>query len=371
MKQQQPEKAFKPVALAVRCQALAAATGRKVLKLWNNGILVQAVGIPIRHALAFWGLVRCFRGLVSWRTGALAVLMWLFSGLGVTAGVHRLWTHQSYKASPLMETLLMIMFSCADQGGIIGWSLTHAMHHTRSDLPGDPHNRAEGFWTSHFGWLYSTDQNRISHYDYHKVMNGLGPIVHFHDYVCVLWDPLWSMAFPGMIASLWGEFWSGFFVAGALRWFCVQHITFFVNSVAHGERVPGGTEYAFDRGAHGIGPQVSFLVAFLALGEGWHDYHHLFPWDYAAAELGAWDQFNPTKVLLDTCAKLGIVTGRRRCSDRLQLLRRQQIMDQTAADMNLSEDQWDRYEAKGIAGPLFFRHRVMALVTSDQVTTKS
>lgn len=41
--------------------------------------------------------------------------------------------------------------------------------------------------------------------------------------------------------------------------------------------------FSFDPVADGTGPRVSIAVALLSLGEGWHDYHHLFPWDYAAA----------------------------------------------------------------------------------------
>eukprot|EP00933_Yihiella_yeosuensis_P080099 TRINITY_DN93503_c0_g1_i1.p1 TRINITY_DN93503_c0_g1~~TRINITY_DN93503_c0_g1_i1.p1 ORF type:complete len:189 (+),score=36.85 TRINITY_DN93503_c0_g1_i1:265-831(+) len=137
---------------------------------------------------------------------------------------------------------------------------------------------------------------------------------------------MWSLAMPTLVASLWGEARNGFLVAGALRWMCVQHITFFVNSVAHGEQ-DGTDERAFDVSACGIGPRVSVLVSILALGEGWHDYHHLMPWDYACAELGAWDQWNPTKVFIDFCCALGLAKGRRRCSSRLQELQRTQLAE--------------------------------------------
>lgn len=32
-------------------------------------------------------------------------------------------------------------------------------------------------------------------------------------------------------------------------------------------------------------PVESWFVSFISLGEGWHNYHHAFPWDYKAAEL--------------------------------------------------------------------------------------
>lgn len=45
-------------------------------------------------------------------------------------------------------------------------------------------------------------------------------------------------------------------------------------------------------------------MAVLALGEGWHNYHHTFPWDYKAAELGKYS-FNFTTAFVDMFAKIG------------------------------------------------------------------
>lgn len=298
-------------------------------RLQDHGILVQAIGVPLRHVLAVYGLVRCFQGVVGWRTYLLAFLMWPFSGLGVTAGAHRLWSHQSYTATPPMQVLLMIMFSCADQGSIQGWALTHAMHHSASDTKWDPHNRQEGFWHAHFGWLFSVKQFRLAASEWHRVNNGLGDTVKFHDRVHTYWDPLWSLCFPAFLAWFWGEAANGLFIAGALRWLFVQHVTFFVNSMGHGPQE--GIVHAFDPMAKGIGARVSVLTTILALGEGWHDYHHLFPWDYAAAELSAWDQWNPTKVFIDACLAMGLAQNPRRCSDTLQTARRRQLLRQAGA----------------------------------------
>lgn len=42
------------------------------------------------------------------------------------------------------------------------------------------------------------------------------------------------------------------------------------------------------------------------------DRHHKYPFDYAASEFGVSTQFNPTKMLIDGFAKLGLVTNRKR-----------------------------------------------------------
>lgn len=51
------------------------------------------------------------------------------------------------------------------------------------------------------------------------------------------------------------------------------------------------------------------FVAALAAGEGWHNYHHAFPWDYRAAELGT--PYNLTCKFIDFFAKYGAIYDRR------------------------------------------------------------
>lgn len=48
----------------------------------------------------------------------------------------------------------------------------------------------------------------------------------------------------------------------------------------------------------------NIAVAIAALGEGWHNYHHVFPWDYKTSELGSYS-FNITTAFIDFFAKLG------------------------------------------------------------------
>ena len=52
----------------------------------------------------------------------------------------------------------------------------------------------------------------------------------------------------------------------------------------------------------------------LAIGEGWHNWHHKYPFDYAASELGVSSQFNPTKLAIDLAAALGMVSDRKRAT---------------------------------------------------------
>ena len=88
-------------------------------------------------------------------TLVFAVGLWPISGLGVTAGMHRLWTHRSYEAHLSLRIFLMILASISNQSTIWGWAHVHRAHHQFSDTPKDPHNRRYGFFYTHIGWIIS------------------------------------------------------------------------------------------------------------------------------------------------------------------------------------------------------------------------
>jgi stearoyl-CoA desaturase (delta-9 desaturase) len=73
---------------------------------------------------------------------------------------------------------------------------------------------------------------------------------------------------------LWGDnFWNGYWVAGGLRYIIVLHFTWCVNSAAH---LYG--DHPYDPASW---PAENPLVSLGALGEGWHNWHHKYPFDYA------------------------------------------------------------------------------------------
>lgn len=55
-------------------------------------------------------------------------------------------------------------------------------------------------------------------------------------------------------------------------------------------------------------PRENIIVAILTLGEGWHNYHHAFPWDYRTSELGFF-RYNFTTRFIDFFAKIGWAYG--------------------------------------------------------------
>nr|CAD7268140.1 unnamed protein product [Timema shepardi] len=116
-----------------------------------------------------------------------------------------------------------------------------------------------------------------------------------------LYVPLFAifvLAVPVLVPwYFWDEtLWNSFFVMFNFRFCITLNIAFFVNSVAH---MWGNRPY--DKS---ISPVENLAVSLAALGEGWHNYHHVFPWDYKTAELGDYT-FNLTTAFIDMFAKIG------------------------------------------------------------------
>jgi len=113
---------------------------------------------------------------------------------------------------------------------------------------------------------------------------------------------------------LWGDnFWNGYWVAGALRYVILLHFTWLVNSAAH---LYG--DHPYDPSSY---PAENPWVSFLTLGEGWHNWHHKYPFDYAASEYGIDTQFNPTKLFIDMCCMLGLASDCKRATGAWSKLR--------------------------------------------------
>jgi stearoyl-CoA desaturase (delta-9 desaturase) len=274
--------------------------------------------LTLVHASALYGAV-CIPQC-DWYTLLWALILWPISGLGITAGAHRLWAHRSYKASFPLRSCLMICNTIANQGTIYHWARDHRVHHKYAETDADPHNAKRGFWFSHIGWLFEKKHpsvisggKRIQYDDLLK-----DPVVQFQKQLDP-WFPLtMCFIFPGAVVTIWGDsFWNGFWVAGALRYTAVLHFTWCVNSLAH---IYGDRPY--DKDIHAT---ENLLVSVLAIGEGWHNWHHKYPFDYAASEFGVSSQYNPTKLFLDTMGSLGLASDFKRATSVWHKQKKRQI----------------------------------------------
>jgi stearoyl-CoA desaturase (delta-9 desaturase) len=246
----------------------------------------------------------------KWSTIGLTAILYVLNGLGITAGAHRLWAHRSYKAHGIFRFFLMLCNAMANQGTIFHWSRDHRVHHKYSDTPADPHDSGRGFFFAHMGWLLVKKDPRVI-----KAGENLNYDDLWADWTVVLQEKLnpWGNLFMCFVAPmlagmhLCGENWfNALFVCGFLRYVLVLHATWLVNSATH---FYGTAEYDDT-----ICPRDNWFVSIAALGEGWHNWHHKFPYDYSTGEFEGFLQFNPTKLIIDGFALLGLVSERKRAT---------------------------------------------------------
>ncbi|XP_050346627.1 acyl-CoA Delta-9 desaturase-like [Nymphalis io] len=266
---------------------------RKWEIVWRNVILFVFL-----HVGGVYGAY-LFLTKAMWTTRLFAVILYLCSGLGITAGAHRLWAHKSYKAKLPLRIMLTIFNTIAFQDSVLDWARDHRMHHKYSETDADPHNATRGFFFSHVGWLLVRKHRQIKEKGNTIDMSDLwaDPILRFQKKYYLILMPLACFILPTYIPTLWGEsLWNGYFVCAIFRYVWVLNVTWLVNSAAH---LWGSKPY--DRN---INPVEIKPVSFVVLGEGFHNYHHTFPWDYKTAELGEYS-LNLSKLFIDTMSLIG------------------------------------------------------------------
>ncbi|WP_249780615.1 fatty acid desaturase [Bradyrhizobium sp. dw_78] len=220
--------------------------------------------------------------------------MWLITGLGLTVGYHRLFTHRAFATGMGVSCLLVIMGSMAGRGPMLSWAAMHRRHHELSDHEGDLHspnlhgpgalNRLRGFLHAHLTWMVEHDYPNVAHYVPDLLSQRILIAVNRYYYAWVLLGLVIPAAVGGLAtASLWGAF-SGFLWGGVVRMFAVEQTMSAINSVMH---TVGHRRFATrDDNSRNLG-----VVALLAWGEGWHNNHHAFP--YSAAFGLSWYEFDP------------------------------------------------------------------------------
>jgi len=220
--------------------------------------------------------------------------VYFLSGIGITAGYHRLWAHKAYSAREPTKFILLMLGTSAVQGSVRWWARDHRAHHRYTDTDKDPYNANRGFWYSHIGWMLLKQNPATIGRASIEDLNADPWIRWQHKYYGLL-ALLTSVVFPVTVCSIWGDPWGGFFYASMLRQFLVHHHTFLVNSLAHfWGLAPFADEHT---------PRDSILTALLTFGEGYHNFHHEFPHDYRNAI--KFYQYDPTKWVIKALSYIG------------------------------------------------------------------
>ncbi|XP_018058551.1 PREDICTED: acyl-CoA Delta(11) desaturase-like isoform X1 [Atta colombica] len=232
----------------------------------------------------------------------LMTTAWLFivyglGGIGTTAGPHRLWTHQAYKAKWQLRVILGILYASAGMNNIYEWVRDHRIHHKYTDTDADPHNSNRGFFFSHVGWLMVKKNPDVIRRGHQVDMSDVlaDPVAAFNIKYFPILKFMFAFLLPVMLpVYAWKETWYRAFVSqNIIRYVFLLNAIWSVNSAAH---IWGSKPYdAY------INPTENRWVNLFTGGEGLHNYHHVFPWDYKAAELHG----SLTTAFINFFAKIG------------------------------------------------------------------
>ena len=263
--------------------------------------------LAAHHILALYSLYY-IPSLFSGRLLLEILLLAQLTGmLGITAGAHRLWSHKSFEAAYPVRLLFMFANSVAHQGSILHWVRDHRMHHRYTDTELDPHSIQYGFWYSHVGWLFFRKNEQLRNAAANIDITDLekDSIVMFQHKNYLLLSNLFCFALPTLYGwYVWDSLWIGYFYFGVVRWILLLHATWCVNSVAH---MWGTTPYN-----PRLSSRQNAFTSIVAVGEGWHNYHHTYPFDYRSSEFSSIHEWNPTTLLLDGLSLIGLVWNRKK-----------------------------------------------------------
>ncbi|HEU0214796.1 MAG TPA: acyl-CoA desaturase [Jiangellaceae bacterium] len=258
-------------------------------------ILAAFIALPFLAIVAAvpiaWG------GWLGWRDVAIAAVMYAVSGHGITVGFHRLFTHRSFKANRGLKIGLAVAGSLAIEGPVIRWVADHRKHHKYSDRDGDPHSPwrygetvpalVKGMFYAHMGWMFDVEQTNQRQY--------APDLIKDPDIRAVSrafpWLVAVSLLLPAVLGGLLAWSWQGaataFFWGTLVRVGLLHHVTWSINSICHavGERPFASRDKSGN----------VWWLAFLSMGESWHNLHHADP----------------------TCARHGVLRGQIDSSARL------------------------------------------------------
>jgi stearoyl-CoA desaturase (Delta-9 desaturase) len=246
---------------------------------------------------------------LRWSDAIVFAIMYVSTGLGVTVGFHRLFTHRSFKTSRPVRAVFAVLGSAAIEGPVISWVADHRKHHTFSDQEGDPHSphvghgggwrgALKGLVHAHVGWLFiHTHRGARKRYARDLLKD---PVVSFVDRTFLVW------AVGGLVVAFalgWligGSFYAaltGLLWGGAVRMLVVHHVTYSINSLCH---FFGRRRFDTDDESRNL-----FWLSIPTLGESWHNNHHAFPTS-AMHGMRGWE-IDPSALVIRGLEKLGVV----------------------------------------------------------------
>ena len=252
----------------------------------------------ILHLLLFLG----FFVHMTFACYLLALMLYIIRMFAITGFYHRYFSHKTFSTSKAMEVVFAIIGMTSIQQDPIWWASHHRHHHKVTDKPEDEHSPiSRSFLTSHFTWFFSNKNYHIKHECVKDLLKKkyLVLVCRFEFMIYLCFAALISLfgflceTYTSIKLTPLSAFYSGF----VLSTLAVHHVTFSINSFLH--------KFGFTRYATEDNSKNNWILAILAMGEGWHNNHHHYP---ATVKQGfRWYEIDLTYYLLLIFNKLGLV----------------------------------------------------------------
>jgi stearoyl-CoA desaturase (delta-9 desaturase) len=268
---------------------------------------------------------------------AVFLAMLALVGLSVTCGYHRLFSHRAYQAAWPVRLFFLCLGAASFENSVLHWASDHRIHHRHVDQEADPYNSRKGFWYAHWLWIMEEKENAVE------------GVADLQRDPLVRWQHRHPLAIGAVAASLLpvtvglatGNLWGHLVIGVLLRIVVTHHTTFFINSAAHffGRQPYSDASSARDNA----------LLAPLTYGEGFHNYHHTWQWDYRNGV--RWYQWDPAKWIIKALSWLGLARGLRTVPDaairqaRLQMEAKALVARLAKASPQAAEPLHDRVAA--------------------------
>jgi stearoyl-CoA desaturase (delta-9 desaturase) len=302
---------------------------RGVVHPGARAVRLQKVSMLFITIVPLAGVVTAMVQLWGWGiTGTdLGILVGLYvaTGLGITVGFHRMFTHKSFDAPTPVRVFWAVAGSLAVQGAVIDWVATHRRHHAYSDEQGDPHSPhldaadgvrgvIRGLFHAHLGWMFKGDATLAETWAPDLLQEpAIVKVDRAFPKLLVATFVLPAVLGGLLTMSLWGAL-TALVWGGLVRLFLLHHVTWAINSICHFY----GTRPFESRDEARNNP----IMALLAFGEGWHNAHHAFP---ASARHGLrWWEFDLSWITIRSMQLVGLARNIKVPSPR-QLARKRRI----------------------------------------------
>lgn len=298
---------------------------------WITTILFATTFLITLTAVPYWGLTHGF----DLSQFVMFMAFWLFCGMSITTGYHRLWSHKAYEAHPAVRAFLAFWGAAALQNSILVWSSGHRRHHRYvDDNERDPYSINRGFWFAHIGWMLRDYPSGAIDFSNAKDLQK-DPIVMFQHNHYIPITLVANVGLPFLLGLIHGDLVGTLLLVGFARIVVSHHTTFFINSLAHmwGKQPYTNTNTAKDNG----------FLALFTYGEGYHNFHHYFQTDYRNGV--RWYQWDPTKWTIATLSWLGLAHNLKRVPDfkiqeALVQMQFEHAKEQLAKDKVGNVDAW-------------------------------